>query len=415
MNKLVLFSFLMISQVIIAQMQIHTLNVATNELVYSTNTNRIYASIPSSNGSNGNSIGKINPATYTLESTVFMGSEPSTLAVSDNGQYIYAGFTGTSTVRRFNVATGTAEIQFPLGSDSFSGPFFAYDISVMPGNSGTIAVSRKVQNSTGFYGTAIYDNGVVRSVNTNTNYPNDDPYVIRFVDASTLYGFNNHSTGFDFTKMLVTTSGITEVSSIGSIAYNFNIENFVYNGNQVYFDFGTVVDKSFDPPFVVGQFTGADGRVVYDNINNLVCYATYNYNTNAVIFKRYNPETYLLHDSIAVPQALGPIKSITLCGSGCYAFNSANNKVIIITNGNVLNNEEFSADFIDVFPNPIKDVVTVNAKITVKSVQIYDLSGKVLLISNDNVINIANFAKGIYLMKIIDENGNVVSKKIIKN
>ena len=76
----------------LAQFNVNIVNVITNDLVYDSNTDRIYVSIPSLNGSNGNSIGIINPDTNILENTVFIGSEPTVLAISNDGQYIYSGF-----------------------------------------------------------------------------------------------------------------------------------------------------------------------------------------------------------------------------------------------------------------------------------------------------------------------------------
>ena len=146
----IIFLMISFSRIVFSQFDVEVLNIKTNDLVYDGITDRIYVTIPSSNGANGNSIGIINPNTQQLENTVFMGSEPTVMAISDDGQFIYTGFSGASTVRKFVVSTQEADIQFSLGSDNFSGPFYAYDICVMPSNPNTIAVSRIVKGSTGF-------------------------------------------------------------------------------------------------------------------------------------------------------------------------------------------------------------------------------------------------------------------------
>jgi DNA-binding beta-propeller fold protein YncE len=89
--------------------------LATKDLVYDRNTQKIYASVPGSAGNVGNSIVPINPAAGTLDSAVFIGSEPGKLALSDDGQYLYTALDGAAAVRRFNVATRTAGQQFALG------------------------------------------------------------------------------------------------------------------------------------------------------------------------------------------------------------------------------------------------------------------------------------------------------------
>lgn len=143
MKRILSLLILGTSSLTFAQLQVNTLNLTTNDLVYDLVTNKIYASIPSANGSNGNSIGVINPNTYLLENTIFIGSEPTVLTISDNGQYIYSGFSGSSTVRRFDVTTQTAGLQFSLGSDSSTGSYYVEDIEVMPNQPSTIAISRK--------------------------------------------------------------------------------------------------------------------------------------------------------------------------------------------------------------------------------------------------------------------------------
>lgn len=413
MKKLLLFLALGATGLINAQLQVHTVAVTTNDLVYDSVTDRIYVSIPSSNGANGNSIGVINPNTYSLQQTVFMGSEPNQMAISDDGQFIYTGFSGSATVRRFNVGTLTAGLQFPLGSDSFSGPFYAYDLSVMPGNANAVAVSRIVQNSTGFYGTAIYDDGVVRPITTNSNWQFNDSYVINFKTASEMYAFNNHSTGFNLNKLAVTSTGVTEVSTTGSIVYNFEINNFVINGTSLYFDFGAIVDIT-SSPYNSGQFSGANGRVMYDAANNLVCFASYESN-GSITFKRYSPNTFLVHDTKAITQASGTVKHIISCGNGRYAFNTSDNKVVIITNG-ILGVDEFKENTVSLYPNPTADIVYFKSEVELKEVKISDLNARV--ISNiafaGNKINLAGLAAGVYVAQITDANGMRTVQKIVK-
>src|SRR5690349_4009861 len=61
---------------------VRRLNVQANDLVVDPTTQTIYASLPSSNGSNGNSIVPINPNTGTLGTPVVVGSEPNKMAIS---------------------------------------------------------------------------------------------------------------------------------------------------------------------------------------------------------------------------------------------------------------------------------------------------------------------------------------------
>ena len=414
----ILLSFCSLMQ---AQFVVSSLKIATNDVIYNPFTGKIYVTIPSSNGSNGNSIGIINPSTMVLEKTIFIGSEPTIMDISDNGQYIYVGFTGSATVRRFNVNSQTAEIQFPLGSDSFSGPFYAYDISVMPGNPNTIAVSRIVNGSTGFYGVAIYDSGVPRATTTISTYPNNDSYVLHFLNSTTMWGFNNHSTGFDFNKLTVDPNGVKEVFNVGSIVNSFSVNDFVYDNTKTkaIFDYGSVVDLSNSSPFTIGTFTGASGRVAYDNVKDLACYATNSdsYSANSTItFKRYNLNTFLLYDSQVVSGYTGQVKHITACGGGRYLFNTSDYVILLKDPTAGIDNISGITKTIEIYPNPVKDKFSIRNDIQIKKLQIMDLSGKIVAdhTNPEKTISVSEIARGTYIVKCYDSENQFYISKLVK-
>lgn len=396
-----------------AQLQVNTIDLVANDLVYDSVTNKIYASIPSENGSNGNSIGIINPTTYLLENTIFIGSEPTVLAISDNGQYIYAGFTGTSTIRRFDIATQTAGLQFGLGSDPSFGAYYAQDIEVMPGNPTTIAVSRRRPSVSPTHGgVAIYDNNVMRPTTTPGHSGSNR---FEFTDANSLVGYNTESTEYGLRKLSVNASGVTNVSvtSVPLTGSGYSID-FIYKNNSIYATNGSVVDVS-SAPFVSGQFANVSGPVVYDNYYNRVCFASYDWSGN-ITFKRFNPNTFLLFDSLPITQAIGNVKSLITCGNGCYAFNTTDGKVIII-NDSTLDLPGFvEKNRVSIYPNPTADYLYIQSDLEIKEIQISDVNGRIInnLDLAANKMNLSTLQTGIYFAKIRDVNGNVTTEKIIK-
>lgn len=412
MKKILLFLLTIgTSSIASAQLQVNTLNITTNDLVYDSQTNRIYVSIPSANGSNGNSIGVINPDTYTLENTIFIGSEPSILAISDNGQYIYSGFSGSSTIRRFDVASQTAGLQFNLGNDYYTGALYAEDIEVMPGHPTTIAVSRKNNGfSPRHEGVAIYDNGIMRPT-TTTNHTGSNK--IEFTSQNSLIGYNNESTEFGIRRLSVNNSGVNNVSVTQNILTNFGLD-FIYRDNYIYSTDGKVVDVTTSP-FVIGQFTNTNGPVVYDEYFNRVCFASYDYSGN-IIFKRFNPNTFLLYDSLPISQAYGTAIKMTTCGNGCYAFNTTDDKVVIIKDRNLGIADLEDKNNISVYPNPTTDYLYVKNGINIKTVQISDINGKIInnIKPLNNKIDLTSLSKGVYMIKLIDNKGEIFTKKVIK-
>jgi hypothetical protein len=411
MKKILSFLILGTCSVTFAQLQVNTMNLTVNDLVYDSVTNKIYASIPSANGANGNSIGVINPVTRVLENTIFIGSEPTVLAISDNGQYVYAGFTGTSTIRRFDVATQTAGLQFSLGSDPFFGAFYAQDIEVMPGNPTTIAVSRRRPNVSPTHGgVAIYDNNVMRPTTTPDHTGSNQ---FEFTDTNSLVGYNTESTEYGLRRLSINSSGVSNVSVSAGVLTGFNLD-FIYKNNMLFATNGTVVDMT-SAPFVSGQFSNVSGPVVFDNYYNRVCFASYDWSGN-ITFKRFNPNTFLLFDSLPITQAFGDVKKIITCGNGCYAFNTSDNKVIIINDSTLGLSEINTRNILSIYPNPTSDFLYIKSDVEIKEVNILDLNGRIInnLDFVDNKIYLGALQTGIYLAKISDINGNITTEKIIK-
>ena len=76
------------------------LNLPANDLVWDPYAQRIYASMPSSYGTNGNTIAVINPSTGKVLGYYFAGSEPNQLALSSDSKYLYVGLNGNYSVQR---------------------------------------------------------------------------------------------------------------------------------------------------------------------------------------------------------------------------------------------------------------------------------------------------------------------------
>jgi hypothetical protein len=73
---------------------------------------------------------------------------------------------------------------------------------------------------------------------------------------------------------------------------------------------------------------------------------------------------------------------------------------------------------VDIYPNPVKNELFINTQLNLKSVEIYDVTGKQILrlddIENDKSINLSSLKKGIYLVKLKTPSGDFQTKKIIK-
>lgn len=84
----------------------------------------------------------------------------------------------------------------------------------------------------------------------------------------------------------------------------------------------------------------------------------------------------------------------------------------------LLNNPDYTADgSITIYPNPTKDIVRIACNNTIKTIELYDVQGRILQTSlehsNETQINLSSKSNGIYFVKIMTEKGTSV-EKIVK-
>ena len=71
-----------------------------------------------------------------------------------------------------------------------------------------------------------------------------------------------------------------------------------------------------------------------------------------------------------------------------------------------------------VYPNPVKDVVKISGANAVSEVAVYDLTGKSVIPFTkirDNELDISSLNTGMYMLKIAGTNGDIETKKLVKN
>jgi hypothetical protein len=75
-----------------------------------------------------------------------------------------------------------------------------------------------------------------------------------------------------------------------------------------------------------------------------------------------------------------------------------------------------NADVI-VYPNPMNESLTVSmlSNHKLQSAIIYDLVGNEIIRSNKSDIDVSHLQSGVYVIRVIDNNGNTYSQKVVKN
>lgn len=326
-------------QVPLGQATVTKVAINANDIAWDAVHNLIYASLPSTASSMGNSVVAIDPLTGLVGASQFAGSEPDVLAVSDDGQYLYAGINGAASIQRFLLPALTPDILYALGSSSFSGPYHALDLVVAPGAPHTVAVSRAVYDSSPAAqgGVEIFDDGVARPTRAKGFGPDGGGGVLYDSlqwgsDATALYSANNEDSGFDFYALKVNGSGVQLDKSFGYIFPSyFGRIHYDKATGIVYDDDGyTAIPGTGMPP---GVFL-ASGVMVPDGASNLAYFlgqsnsgSSSDYVIISFDMSRYTPVAgIVLHNITDTPSRLirwGDHGLAFATASGVYLVNGA--------------------------------------------------------------------------------------------
>lgn len=126
------------------------------DLLYDPKAQRIYATVPAASPNFSNCLVVIDPVVGRIETNYFLGDDPQKMALSDDGQFLYAGFNGSNVVRRINLISNAVDLQIQLGNNSYyNAPYTAADLTVIPGMPRSVVITG--------VGLVIFDDGIQRS------------------------------------------------------------------------------------------------------------------------------------------------------------------------------------------------------------------------------------------------------------
>ena len=214
--------------------------IVSNSMVYNPVNGLLYLSIPASVGAPfGNSVVSMDPATGAFGTPIPVGSEPNKLALTSDGKYLWVGLDGASGVRKVDLTTNKAGLQFALSvPNNYSDPQTALSLIALPGAGDSVVVLQ----GTAYYASAlgIYDSGVLRGALTAQNYYSQYALQIDstrseiYVGGSGLSTYTYNATGL--------TSKVTNTNSNIALASSSFDEMQLING-KLYGDLGRVYDS----------------------------------------------------------------------------------------------------------------------------------------------------------------------------
>jgi hypothetical protein len=228
--------------------QVECLALATQDLALDPTRAVLYASVAGSSSVFGNSVVRVDPSSLSVTGSVFVGSNPNALAVTDDAASLYVGIDGAFSVVAVDLASGDVGTPVYLGASEYDGARSAGEIRAVPGSATRYVVSRKTSESDpSFSGLALYDGATLLGQWNGATGGES----IAFASPTVLYGYDNEDSSFDLYAFTVGSSGFTVDSDTMGLVQGYGAE-IESQGGWIFATTGQAVDGATGDP--VGQY-----------------------------------------------------------------------------------------------------------------------------------------------------------------
>jgi trimeric autotransporter adhesin len=216
-------------------------NFPANSILFDPYGQSLYATIPSNATTiTGNSVVAINPFTGAVGTPVAVGSQPTAMAESSDGNDLYISLSGADSLAQYDLIHQSLlqTISFSGFQSNYSTSSGATALAVMPGVDTTLAV-----DFSGADGIMDITGGVgqFRTNIANDNFPT-------FADATHLYTYDNESTGSEFYRYSIDSNGVTLIDGTTLDGMGGFSGGFKLAGGLIYGSGGGIINPATTPP-----------------------------------------------------------------------------------------------------------------------------------------------------------------------
>jgi hypothetical protein len=200
---------------------------------------------------------------------------------------------------------------------------------------------------------------------------------------------------------------VTSALNTADPKYRFNyLQTIVYNIKPAPDGFVYATGADGTSTFEVTASKSIGGYLIPEG-------STFLYNGNN------QPYTFEAHSGYEIDQVwIDGIPNATAKANGYYIFSdiAANHSIIVTFKASSTGIEVFHSQDISIYPNPTKDELFIKSESQIKKVEIYSLTGSLLLSENNfnEKISVSALPKGVYVVRIYTDKGSVVSKVVKK-
>jgi hypothetical protein len=315
------------------------INLSTADLLYDSGSGRIYASVPAlATQGTANTITAIDPAAgLVLPSPISVTNDPSRLALSGDGQFLYFGLNQAPSVSRLNLGSDPPTLESAIISLGDPG-LRVETLQVLQYTEDSIAVARKLSNplpgNPRNAGVAIYDVGT--GMRATTTVAGSSPNVIQLcTDPAVLFGLNGADGPPEvrgFYVMDIDNSGVSVVNSSGMLSGN-DISLGVIGTpftERIFSTSGQVLEVLPLPDLPIVHTFPVTGLVKADSALGRVFYLVQSSGTTWTIHA-FKIDDYSATGTADIPGVNGNPGSLIRWGTNGLAFRTDSGQVFLIT------------------------------------------------------------------------------------
>jgi len=301
-----------------------TITQTSNNLIFDPVHQVFFISVPSTASTLGNTVTALDLSGNAISSQ-FAGSEPNVLALSNDGQFLYAGIDGAGRAQRYSLPSFNPDISYSLGNPNQFGPATAIDFQVAPNSSHTVAYA------TGTFTPFFFSDGVVvfDDATPRTNRAFTQPTSLQWQDPSTLLGSDNFS---GLLVMGVDANGVTGLHDFFSFAFSTRI-HFSPATGFVYGNDGRVVDPATG--IVLGSYavgtSSTTNLMVPDSGLGKAFFLTQTQNASTTVtLQSFDLVNFTLLNSMTIPNLKGTVQGLVRWGQNGLAFNTDKGQIVLV-------------------------------------------------------------------------------------
>lgn len=201
--------------------------------------------------------------------------------------------------------------------------------------------------------------------------------------------------------------------------YSISADVYLENKDNSDYEMLALYNENNDYYLVGCLFFYFDGEIAFEDAENSTTIGTWTpkkwYNVKAEVDLKAKKVIYFL-DNVKVKET-----NISNLNNEITEVNFSfdnDGSGFIVDNINIIDLEnlglnEYNKTVISIYPNPVIDHININSNEKINSIQITDLTGKVILDeTTTNKINVNHLSKGVYLIKIKTDNSESIQKFI---